>query len=347
MAKTSQRRDLDDPAVIRGFAKTMQNAESLNFLLIHTFADSAGTSDKLWNGFKDLLLWTLHRKTLKLLSGATEFLRAEEMQRELLLQEILRSLPGRMTDEEVHAHFVALPPRYFEIHSADDILRDLVIVHRFLHLQVAEDSNALEPIVNWHNEPDRGYTLVKICTWDRTGLFSNIAGSLSAAGLNILSAQIFTRADGIALDTFYVIDAATGTLANREERDKFESLLSTVLTGSAVDFAALISRNKGARTLYQSYEGDRIPTRLEFDNEASESRTAIQIETEDRVGLLHAISQSLSGLDLNISAAKIVTEKGAAIDTFYVNEQDGSKILDAGRQAFIERKLRSAIQSLT
>src|SRR4029077_12308449 len=53
MASTSQRRDLDDPAVIRRFAKQVQNAEGLTLLTLHTFADSQATSDKLWNGFKD------------------------------------------------------------------------------------------------------------------------------------------------------------------------------------------------------------------------------------------------------------------------------------------------------
>ena len=51
-------------------------------------------------------------------------------------------------------------------------------------------------------------------------------------------------------------------------------------------------------------------------------------------------------VNLNITAAKIVTEKGAAIDTFYVSEQDGRKILDGGRQEFIERKIRDAINRL-
>ena len=35
--------------------------------------------------------------------------------------------------------------------------------------QIAEEDKALEPVVTWHNEPDRGYTAVKICTWDRAG----------------------------------------------------------------------------------------------------------------------------------------------------------------------------------
>ena len=347
MASTSQRRDLEDAAVIRTVAKQIQSTEALVLLTIHTFADSLATSDKLWNDFKDSLLWSLHRKTMEMLSGGTEFIRAEEKLRELLAEEVLRSLPGRLSEEEVHAHFGTLPPRYFQIHSAAEITRDLTLVHRFLHLQLGDDDKGtLEPIVDWHNEPDRGYTVVKVCTWDRAGLFSNLTGSLSAAGLNILTAQIFTRSDVIVLDTFYVTDAKTGGLAVREEREKFEALLVKVLTGETVNFTELIARQQAIRPLYQSYDGDRIPIQVHFDNEASESRTAIEVEAEDRVGLLHAITQAFAELELNISAAKIVTEKGAAIDTFYVIETNGGKILDLGRQEFIQRKLLDAINRL-
>ena len=38
--------------------------------------------------------------------------------------------------------------------------------------------------------------------------------------------------------------------------------------------------------------------------------------------------------------AKVVTEKGAAIDTFYVTEADGSAIVDGERQAEIGTALR-------
>ena len=346
MANVSQRRDLDDPSVIRAFASQMQNPESLSMLTLHTFADSLATSDKLWNEFKDSLLWSLLSRTMPLLTGGTDFIRAEEKQRELLAEEIHRSLPGNVSEEELHAHFGTMPARYFQIHSSGEITRDLVLTHRFMHLQISEHENALQPVIDWHNEPDRGYTVAKICTWDRTGLFNNITGSFSAAGLNILTAQIFTRSDGIVLDTFYVTDAKTGTLANREEREKFEELLNRVLTGEEVDFKALIARQKVNRPLYQSYEGDQMPTRIKFDNDTSESRTVIEVETEDRIGLLYAISQSLAELELNLSAAKIVTEKGAAIDTFYVNEQDGGKICELGRQNFIERKIRDSINNL-
>ena len=346
MASVSQRRDLDDPLVIRNFAAQVQTPETLSLLTLLTFADAQATSDKLWNGFKEALLWSFHNKTMPLLAGGTEFLRAEEKQRELLMEEVDRLMDGHLGKEELRAHFAALPPRYFQIHSAKEIQDDLLLTHRFMRLQVAEAESPLAAVVNWHNEPDRGYNAVKVCTWDRAGLFSKIAGSFSAAGLNILSAQIFTRADGVALDTFFVTDARTGNLVDREQRDEFEKLLNKVLAGEAVDFHALIARRKITRPLYQAYTGERIPTQIRCDNEASETRTLIEIETEDRVGLLYAISQSFTEVALDISAAKICTEKGAAIDSFYVRELDGGKILAPERQTTIDRKLRQAIQSL-
>jgi [protein-PII] uridylyltransferase len=346
MASTSQRRDLEDRTVIRSFAKQVETPETLNLLTLHTFVDSLATSDKLWNGFKDSLLWTLHLKTMQLLTGGTEFLRAEEKQRERLAEEVRGWLPEQLSEEELDAHFTALPPRYFQIHTAREIVDDLLLTHRFMRLQIAEVESPLEPVVNWHNEPDRGYTAVKICTWDRAGLFSNIAGSFSACGLNILSAQIFTRKDGIALDTFFVTDAKTGLLADQPAREKFESLLFNVLTGGEVDFHKLIERQRIHRPSYQSLEGERIPTRIHIDNEMSEGNTVIEIETEDRLGLLYVISQTLTGLDLNISVAKICTEKGAAIDTFYVAGSDGQKVHELERQRQVERSLRAALAAL-
>jgi [protein-PII] uridylyltransferase len=347
MASISQRRDLDDPTVVRKFANQVQTQEILTLLTLHTFVDSQATSDKLWNGFKDSLLWTLHHKAWEqMMSGETEFTRVEEKQRELLMDEVRRLKPSHLSEEELQAHFGALPARYFQIQAAREILDDLLLTHRFMRLLIADEENPLTPVVNWHNQPDRACNAVKVCTWDRAGLFRKIAGSLSAAGLNILSAQIFTRNDGIVLDTFYVQDARTGNLAGAEQRDAFEAVINKALTGEEVDFHTLIARQKITRPVYQAYTGERIPTRVHFDNESSDTRTLIEVETEDRIGLLYTISQQLSELDLDISAAKINTEKGAAIDSFYVRELSGEKVMAVDRHRSIERKLRQAISSL-
>ena len=346
MATTSQRRDLEDGEVIAQFAAQIQTPENLRMLTLHTFADSLGTSDQLWNSFKDSLLLMLHRKTMELLTGATTFRIAEERERELLQEEIAQSLPRTFGEDELHAHFEHLPARYFQLHGVKEIAGDLALTHRFMHHQITEEDRGLEPVISWHHEPDRAYTTLKICTWDRLGLFSKIAGSLSAAGINILSSQSFTRTDGIALDTFFVADAQGGMMATREERERFEQILLRVLTEETVDLPVLIAKQRTARPLYQSHEGERIPTRLDLDNHSSGTRTIIEVETEDRIGLLYAIAQVFTELEVDISVAKILTEKGAAVDTFYVTDILGKKIEDAATLKLIERRLNRAISAL-
>src|SRR5208283_4583924 len=96
--------DLDDPAVINGLARQIQTVENLVLLTLHTFADSMGTSDKLWNGFKDAVLWRLYHQTRQMLAGGTEFLLAEARQRELIVQEVKRLAPASFDPAEIQAH---------------------------------------------------------------------------------------------------------------------------------------------------------------------------------------------------------------------------------------------------
>ncbi len=346
MAQISQRRDMEDPAVIKNFAEVVQNSENLAILTLHTLADSLGTSDQLWNGFKDSLLLTLYCKTRDFLASGPATAKIEEKQRELLAAEVLRLKPRSFSSEELEAHFDLLPPRYFRVNSPEEIVADLSQAHRFMHYQLGDDDKALEPVVSWHIERDRGYSVVKICTWDRAGLFSKIAGSFTAAGINILSAQIFTREDGIILDTFFVTDAQTGAPVSKDEREEFEKVLCRALTGN-VDFRLLFSKRKSGSARYTPIEEDQIPTVIRVDNVTSESATLIEIETEDRIGLLYVVSNELSSLGLGISVAKICTEKGAAIDTFYiVHPVTKTKITDAGQLRHTEERLRAAILSL-
>jgi len=111
MATVSQRRDLDDDSVIRDFARSIETIETLDSLTLLTFADSEGTSDKLWNGFKDSLLWQMHSRAMVLLSAGSEFpqaavieqVKAEEAGR--LLHAKLREIivPARRIVESLRA----------------------------------------------------------------------------------------------------------------------------------------------------------------------------------------------------------------------------------------------------
>jgi [protein-PII] uridylyltransferase len=213
-----------------------------------------------------------------------------------------------------------------------------------MHLQLTEDDRALEPALVWTEETDRGYAGVHVCTWDRAGLFSKLTGGLAAAGLNILTAQIFTRADDIVLDDFYVVDARTGEPPESQVRQRFERIVTDVLA-RGVDPEKALAKVQKYPPLYRSV-GERIPTLVRVDNRISEDFTVVDVEAEDRVGLLFAIAQSLHELGLDVTLAKIVTEKGAAMDTFYVLDGGQNKVTDPDRILCIETRIRDAVASV-
>lgn len=346
MVVISQRRDLDDPAVIEHFTGVVQTAERLNLITLHTVADSLGTAPDLWNDFKDQLLRTLYRMTWREVSGETAIRRSEEKHRHHLVEQVAAILPPTFERDEISAHFSSLPGRYFRIHDAKQISADMQLCHRFMWNQIGrDDSLPLAPIITWSDEQVRGCSTVRIASWDRLGLFSIIAGSFAAAGLSILSARGFTRADEIVLDTFQVVRAADGGLVAKKEREVFERILFKALTESA-DFTNEIALQKSDDALKEVYGEDRLETKISFDNDTSEKFTVIDLETEDRVGLLYAVSGAFVDLNIDIELVKITTEKGAAIDSFYVEEKNGGKLLDAQRQVAVESKIRSAILNL-
>ena len=345
MVQVAQRRDLEDPQVIQQFADTMETEENLNLLMLHTLADSLGTADNLWNGFKDTSQWTLYWHTRALFRKDPEAMRAEEEQREEIEAEVTRLLADKVPAEEIDAHFAQLPARYFRALPADEIAEDIELVNRFLELQVRYDDRMLEPAVAWQRDRDRGYAEVVICTWDRPGLFSRVTGVLASCGLNILSAQVFTRGDSMAIDRFYLTDAVTGGLPGSEQRKEFSRQLKTALaaiTDMDLDFSSLPE----SAVEYTAVTGERIPTRIYFDNRSSEKFTVLDVETEDHVGLLYALARTLTALGTMIVLARINTEKGGANDSFYLLDETGGKIEDRARQQFIESMLRQVIAAL-
>ncbi len=196
-----------------------------------------------------------------------------------------------------------------------------------MHRQTRLSEHPLDPVVSWHQDRNRGYSILHIANWDYPHIFAKLSGALTATGINILSAKIFSRTDGIILDTFAIVDAVSGSLVGSERRDAFHANATKILMNQ-VDLDRLVAKAPKAPPLYQSLEDEKIQTRIEFDNQTSEQHTIIDIDTEDHIGLLYFIATALAELGLDLSVAKISTERGAAIDSFYVKNAAGEKIRD-------------------
>ena len=171
--------------------------------------------------------------------------------------------------------------------------------------------------------------------------FSKIAGAFAAAGLNILSADIYTRNDSLALDLFRVADPhQPGPIEPRDLASVEGTLRQTLLTDS-FDFAPLLQKARRRRRLPtpQLQELD-FPTRTVITNEATNLYTLVEVQTPDRLGLLYDLLRALGKLKVNVVLSRIATEKGGAIDSFYVTNEEGERISDAATM----EKIQTAVQ---
>ncbi len=344
MSQLSQRRDLEDPQTVTDMAQLAGNETHLDRLHLLTFADGLALGGNVWNEWKNSLLWQLYEKTRLALRGESAqkqlTCRIESLRQETLTR-VTRALPL----EEVDAHFELMPQSYFSRVRPDEIAEHLRAVNQFLRQQTHPDPlEGLRPVIHWRHFKPQGHSGVVICTWDRPGLFASIAGSLAVAGLNILSATIYTRADHVAVDSFDVSDAKLGAATNDKSARTVEQALTRACRGEPVDFDAKLAAFRESSPTSPPRE-EIVPTEIFMNNAASEDRTVIEVQTGDRIGLLYELCRALTALGTNIEFAKISTEKGAAIDTFYVTAGDerGGKITDAKRLETIRRTLHSVL----
>ena len=89
-----------------------------------------------------------------------------------------------------------------------------------------------------------------------------------------------------------------------------------------------------------------VATKIRLDNRSARGFTVVDVFAQDRRGLLHAVTSALHRAQLTIAVARIATEGNRAIDSFYVCDAAGGKVIQSGRTAEIEATLREAVDAL-
>jgi [protein-PII] uridylyltransferase len=280
-------RDLDDPRTARWLADRVGTIEVLKNLTLLTYADTSAVHPHAMSPWRLEQLWRVYTTAHR------------ELTRELDTNRI-QSAPA---SAEREAFLKGFPTRYLRIHSNAEIA-----YHMDLDFQRRETGMALDI-----QKRDGVYHLTVLAK-DRLFLFASMAGALASFGMNIVKAEAFANQQGTILDTFAFSDPQRTLELNPPDLDRMRQTLERVLLGK-LDVKSLL-RNRPRPSLPS--KNSRVPSRVSFDDEASESATLVEVTTQDRPGLLYDLSSAISEAGCSIEVVLVDTEAHKALDVFYL-----------------------------
>ena len=338
MAHTAFRRDPNDEKVVLPFAREVGTPEVLKKLLALTAADIAAVGPGVLTKWKESLLIELYMRTMPEVSGDRDEQGAPERWSKVV-QDVSRHMSQAGQGESDHAWIDAqlkqFPERYVYGTGGARIAAHLTAVRRLHRGDV---------VVETDFNRELGVCEYSVITHDdlTPGIFSKIAGVMAGSGLQILDAQILTRADGIIVDTFQVTDPDYQGEPPIERRKTVGDRIAAVLKGweHVDDVLRRGARLKLTKPLPKAPEA----TEVRIDNETSDSCTIIDVFADDRQGLLHVITNAIFQLGLSIHAARISTRLDQVADVFYVTDQAGRKVRDHTQLERVRTGIEQAIE---
>ncbi|HEU4430274.1 MAG TPA: [protein-PII] uridylyltransferase [Myxococcota bacterium] len=338
MSHVAQRRDLSDPKVIVEFAQQCGDRKNLHNLYLATFADMRASSKSAWTEWRAELLRELFERT-------AEFLEAGGENQELALELIEGRIEQRMAtareelsamgvaNARIDAFFEMMPRRYFVSHTPPQIARHA-------HALLAFDPEK-QRVAKTVRDMRAGFSELIVCARDQHGLYADVAGCITAAGVNILGSNVYTTRNGLALEVYRV-----GTPEGDEELRaarwaRFEASLGLVLTGeqTVAELIAKQERPRGAGRRIASH----TPPSVAIRNDVSDLFTVIDVNADDRLGLLYDLTRTLTAHELEIYVSKATTVLDQAADSFYVRSTDQKRLLDADAIERLRRDLVAVV----
>ncbi|HJY50592.1 MAG TPA: [protein-PII] uridylyltransferase, partial [Stellaceae bacterium] len=326
MSGTAFKLDIGDRQTIGNFVERVQSPERLKLLLVLTVADIRAVGPKVWNGWKAALLRELYHRAIELISGGLSGEGRES--RAAAAQAATRRLLPDFSEPEF-ATFVSRGYSYYWLSF------DAPTHSRHARLMREAEASGAPLTVEKRVDPYRSVTEITLYTADHPGLFSRIAGALAVSGANIVDAKIITMSNGMALDTFWVQDSNGGPFDRPDKLAKLAVVFENVLSGDLKphrELAHLLAFPSRTRVFM-------VTPRVLLDNKASGSHTVIEVNGRDRPGLLFEVTRALTGLNLQVSSAKISTYGEKVVDVFYVKDLFGHKIEHSAKLAEIQRTL--------
>ncbi len=329
MSVTAQRKDISDPDVIAEFAAIVQTQVQLDYLYLLTVADIRGTDPKLWNNWKDTLLFKLYSVTKNALQRGLD---NQVNKNELVIerQQAARALLSQQNSEQVDALWQQLDDDYFMRHTASEVAwhSDEIIQH----------GDAPLPLIMVRSDNEQGGTKIFIYAQDKENLFANTVTALDQLNLNIIDARIITTQNGFTLNTYIALENDGNTIKDTHRIEHIIDMLrrSIVKSDLALPPATL--------HLPRRLKHFHTPTQLNFSSDPNSDLTVMELITSDRPGLLSRIGKVLMECHVKVHNAKIGTFGERAEDVFYLSDKDENIISDADQLQQLREALIKALE---
>jgi [protein-PII] uridylyltransferase len=324
--RTATTRNLDDPEVIAEFCSIVKNRSNLDALLLFTYIDTSATAPDAWTGWKESLMLQLHTASLNFLEGGRQKYSEKLDADRIALRDSVISLMRDDYHSDAMRHFEVMPSAAFHYRQPAQVVTQVRTVRHFQQFE-AEQKNPNAFCIKWIGHSEQGFSELVLATRDKPLLLEKICCALAAEQINILSADLFTRSDGIVVNIFRVCTTNFEAVSTASTRKNVQATFEAIMSTAQYDPERYLKRR--ANFLKPRTDHDiPVPVRAFVSNDLHPVCTTVEIQALDRIGLLHDLFHTVNEYGLNTAHARICTEKGVAMDTLYITTQGGGKVED-------------------
>jgi [protein-PII] uridylyltransferase len=316
MSQTSQRKDLSDPANIQQFAEIVGNTRYLDHLYLLTIADIAGTSPKLWNSWKNGLLWDLYLAAGNALRrGLENPLKRATRMRETRSAALSRLLRRGADSDAISLLWNTLPEAAFWRLSPDQLEWATDAVVRRVKDKHIIEVRGVQP---------HGVSELLVCVPDHEGLFATITSVLDEMGMDVLSARILTTEDQRSFDLFQLMDQHGHVLHEKDEADLMKRMETALKKRGP---RSPVRRKLPRRLRHFAFKPEVI-----FAEDPDHGGTVMQLFCSDQPGLLSRVAAAIFESGVQVHNARIATFGERVEDTFLISDSKHQPLTDEARK---------------